>query len=518
MVQGNINKKSGTYIKAIIFDMDGVITQTAKLHALAWKTLFDELLQKRRLPPFSIDHDYPRYIDGIAREDGIRNFLQSRSLALPEGNPHDSPEVESIQGLAKKKNQIFHSLIQSHGVATYPDAIKQIHVAKQKGIKTAIISASKNGELILNAAGIATLFDAKVDGIDTIRYGIKGKPAPDVFLKAAQLLNIEPDQCMVVEDAPAGIEAAKKGNFAITVGIARNSNQTLLKNAGADIVLNHMDNLNITLNSQQKPEMNAKDLPSALNEWVKFQKQIQNKKIALFLDYDGTLTPIVPNPENAILSPQTRESIKRLSKLIPLAIVSGRDRMDVEKHVAINDLIFAGSHGFDIMGPGRKHMEHEGGTACLQAFDQAETELKKNYQNLKGVEVERKRFAIAVHYRHIDEERIPEFIAIFDQINQKYPQLKKAPGKKIIELKPNIDWHKGKSLLWLLNELNLNNPQVIPVYIGDDMTDEDAFREIKDNGIGILVGDHGEKTFARYALNDPDEVKIFLDKLIDTFS
>lgn len=261
--------------------------------------------------------------------------------------------------------------------------------------------------------------------------------------------------------------------------------------------------------------MRFNDLPELKDYVSDFYENLQNKKPAFFLDYDGTMTPIVPRPEDAKLTAETRQVLRDLSRLCFVAIVSGRDRKDVKDLVAIDELVYSGSHGFDTTGPDFS-MQHEGGKRLLPDFDQAEKQLVENLSPVKGARVERKLFAIAVHYRAVADEEVEKVQALTDEIIKQYPGFKKAGGKKIIELKPAIDWDKGRAVKWLLENLGFDQNQVLPVYIGDDMTDEDAFRMLRETGgVGILVGDHGESTAAHYRLGHPVEVTQFLRDMID---
>lgn len=257
----------------------------------------------------------------------------------------------------------------------------------------------------------------------------------------------------------------------------------------------------------------ASELPSALTA---FSELLQNKKPAVFLDYDGCLSPIVKDPDKAILSEEMRDTLKRLAQVCPVAVVSGRDRANVEKLVQLEQLYFAGSHGFDITGPGNMQTEPGGAKDALPALDKAAVVLKERLQDVDGAFVERKRYAIAVHYRNVADNQVEKVKKVTAEVLEEHPQLKEGLGKKIIELKPNLDWHKGKAVLWLMEELNLNKPDIIPLYIGDDITDEDAFATLQGQGIGVLVGEHDEKTAATYRLEDVNEVQQFLEKLSDS--
>ena len=255
------------------------------------------------------------------------------------------------------------------------------------------------------------------------------------------------------------------------------------------------------------------ELPAALDNLEEVQRALAGKKAALFLDYDGTLTPIVSRPEDAILGQDMRTVLRALASLCTVAVVSGRDRADVEHLVGLENLIYAGSHGFDISGPGDLHFQHEGGRQALPDLDRAEEELRERLREVKGAQVERKRFALAVHYRNAADQDLPLIKKTVGQVSREYESLKTSGGKKILELKPNLEWDKGKALLWLLDRLGLREDRVLPLYLGDDLTDEDALRVLADRGLGILVGDHGHPTEARFRLRDVEEVKQFLQQL-----
>ena len=265
---------------------------------------------------------------------------------------------------------------------------------------------------------------------------------------------------------------------------------------------------NITTQPLQKQDANA--LPSALDKPAAL---LHGKTPAVFLDYDGCLTPIVKDPHQAILSESMRQTLAQLAEVCPVAIVSGRDRANVEGLVQLGNLYYAGSHGFDISGPDNMHTEPGGAAAAVPALDKAEQELQERLREIAGVLVERKRYAIAVHYRNVADEEVDRVLEVTEEVLSKYTKLKPGPGKKVLELKPNLDWHKGKAVLWLLEELNLNKPDILPLYIGDDLTDEDAFAALKGKGVSILVGEHDEATFADYRLESVEEVRALLQAL-----
>lgn len=263
--------------------------------------------------------------------------------------------------------------------------------------------------------------------------------------------------------------------------------------------------------SVQKYE--AKDLPSALKD---IPQLLNGKKPAVFLDYDGCLSPIVKDPDKAVMTEEMRDTLKRLANVCSVAVVSGRDRANVEKLVQLDNLYFAGSHGFDISGPDNMHTEPGGASEAVPALDKAQKTLDEKLQGIEGVLVERKRYAIAVHYRNVPDDQVDKVLQVTEEVIRQHPELKKGPGKKIMELKPNLDWHKGKAVRWLMDKLDLNKPDIIPLYIGDDITDEDAFATLQGEGIGVMVGEHDDKTAAEYRLEDVEEVQAFLETLTQT--
>lgn len=252
------------------------------------------------------------------------------------------------------------------------------------------------------------------------------------------------------------------------------------------------------------------ELPSALTE---ISNLLKDQKPAVFLDYDGCLTPIVKDPDTAILSKEMRDTLQRLAQVCAVAVVSGRDRENVVKLVKLEELYFAGSHGFDISGPRNLHIEPGGAKDALSALDKAFKELKEKLQDVEGALVERKKYAIAVHYRNVADNRVDKVKQVTAEVLSQHQGLKEGLGKKIIELKPNLDWHKGKAVLWLMDRLELNKPGIVPLYIGDDITDEDAFATLQGHGIAILVGEHDDLTAATYSLKDVGEVQKLLEML-----
>lgn len=234
---------------AVLFDLDGVLTDTAKVHAVCWKKMFDEFLRERAartgepFRPFDIVHDYQRYVDGKLRADGVRSFLASRGILMSEGHPNDPVDSETIHALGKRKNALVQETLAAEGVDVYPGSVDFVRQLRRSGIRTAIVSASRNCPAVLAAAGITDLFDARVDGEVAARLGLAGKPAPDTFLAAARQLGVEPIRTVVVEDAVSGVQAGQAGQFGLVIGVARKGEACVLRENGADIVVNDLSEL-----------------------------------------------------------------------------------------------------------------------------------------------------------------------------------------------------------------------------------------------------------------------------------
>jgi len=238
-------------VRACLFDLDGVLTQTAKIHAEAWKKTFDTFLHAydkrtgRADRPFDQYSDYENYVDGKTREDGVRSFLASREITLPEGGPDDAPGTESVYGVGQAKQWAFMSLLEKHGPRVYEGSVRYVHAARAAGLACAVVTSSANCAAILQAAGIADLFDATVDGHDVAAQGLRGKPAPDSYLAGAKALGVTAPQAAVFEDALAGVESGRAGGFGTVVGVDRvgGEHAERLKQHGATVVVKDLSEL-----------------------------------------------------------------------------------------------------------------------------------------------------------------------------------------------------------------------------------------------------------------------------------
>lgn len=500
--------------QAVIFDLDGVVTKTARVHAAVWKRLFDEYLRHRSVltghpfQPFEIATDYRRFVDGKPRYDGVSSFLESRGIALPWGNPADDPGTETVCGLGNRKNGLFQQHLATHGVEVYDSTVTLIRELRALKIRTAIVSSSRNCVPVLAAARLLELFDARIDGVDAARLGLNGKPNPDIFNRAAADLGVEPACAIVVEDAIAGVQAGVAGNFGVVIGVDRADQAEALRAAGADIVVN--DLRHVAPAGVEPLEFDAMRLPSALDHIAAIRSLARRKRLVAFLDYDGTLTPIVRRPEEAVIGEDMRAAVQRLAAKGTVAIVSGRGLSDVRSLVALENILYAGSHGFEIAGPGGRITEQEQARKFLHVLAQVQSELSELLAQIEGAHVERKKFSVAAHYRNVSQVDEPRVRQAVDLVLSRHDTLRISPGKKVWDIQPDIEWHKGKALHWLLKTLGLDSCATLPLYIGDDVTDEDAFREIQDRGIGIIVRENTRSTAARYSLSSVDEVRAFL--------
>ena len=229
--------------QAWLFDLDGVLTKTAEVHAAAWKQAFDEFLDEeatrsgKTFAPFDSESDYERYVDGEPREDGVRNFLAARDIALPEGSDDDPPGARTVKGLGNRKNDLVLHVLETKGVAVYDGAVALVKALRSRNIPTAVVSASQNTAAALEAAGIAEQFDARIDGHVVKDLHLAGKPAPDSYLQGASALGCDPRRAVVVEDALAGVEAARAGHFGLVVGVDHHDHADQLAAHGADVVV-----------------------------------------------------------------------------------------------------------------------------------------------------------------------------------------------------------------------------------------------------------------------------------------
>lgn len=517
MNEGRAQSTGTPRLAAVLFDMDGVITDTAGAHAAAWQRLFDAYLEERagggdfrRFAP----EDYRHHLDGKPRYDGVESFLASRGISLPFGDPDDAPGRATICGLGNRKNRYFQEWLAAHRIEAYPGSLALIAKLKAAGVKVAVFSASRNAEAVLRSAGVLELFDAKVDGQDMAALGLPGKPDPAILNQALDRLGEPIQRAAVVEDAVAGVRAGTAGGFGAVVGVARDGHERELEAAGAASIVGDLAELDFAPDSGLFVKTRA-TLPSVWDHLGPIGARLAAKPAAIFLDYDGTLTPIVSDPRQATLAAGMKEAVRRLARCLPTAIISGRDLGDVQALVGLDSLFFAGSHGFAMAGPGGWRQDAELGKDFLPELDRAQSALAAALRDMGGAVVERKSFSLAVHFRNVRDHDAPLVEDIVGEVMSRFDRLRCSIGKKVFDIKPLTDWDKGRAVMALLGHLQPGEPDVVSLYLGDDTTDEDAFRALSQGGIGIVVRDLDDRrrTAARFALDGTEDVERFLDWL-----
>jgi trehalose 6-phosphate phosphatase len=325
------------------------------------------------------------------------------------------------------------------------------------------------------------------------------------LIESANRLAVRPGRCAVVASTEAGVTAARAGGFALVVAI---DSTGALDYPGADTVVKDVREIGVRTGDRRMSE-----LPDGLQAL----DLTTERQPAVFYDFDGTLSEIVQNPDSARLVDGAADALTSLSAACPVAILSGRDLADVRERIGLPGLWYAGSHGFELTGPDGTHHQNPEATASIPVLAGAAADLSGELGHIPGVVVEHKRFGVAVHYRNAARDRIGEVAAAVRTAGQR-TALRVTTGREVIELRPNIDWDKGKTLRWLLDYIRDNERAgpLLPIYLGDDITDEDAFDAVDDDGIAILVrhSDDGDRaTAARYALDDPEQVREFTERL-----
>jgi trehalose 6-phosphate phosphatase len=511
--------RSGSYpetydLKSVILDLEGAVVQTKDLHRLSWKEVFKKYQEENQSDQFTFsDEDFVAYFAGKQGTEGLQSFLASKGIDLPFGNNDNAVSYSTISGLCNLKSRLFLDLLESNDVKTYDNSIVQIRAWKSMGLKCGLVTSSESGGLLLEKAGLVGLFDSKIDLSRISERHLRDKPAPDIYLESARDLGTTPSECVVFDDSVYGVQAGTRANISLVVGIAHSGNKKSLFNNGADVVVDNLSQ--IDLNSKEIKMFFTEYAPSLFSNYQNFMEILGDKKPVLFLDYDGTLTPIVKNPSDAILSDEMRSVLSDYGSKFPVAIISGRDMDDLKNLVKIKDMVYGGSHGFRISGPDGLYMEHSKSADIIPGLNAIEKKLHVLFDGkIKGIKIERKRYAIAVHYRNVGAEFVPGIIEKVVGIIGQNPGFRKGEGKKVIEVRPDVDWHKGKAISWLLERPEfLAGQEVVPIYIGDDLTDEDVFATLPEQGIGILVGFHGGNTKARYSLKNVYQVQNFIEML-----
>ncbi|MBU1864472.1 MAG: trehalose-phosphatase [Candidatus Omnitrophica bacterium] len=528
---------------AFIFDLDGVITKTALVHGRSWKKMFDDYLrfrEKRDGEPFhefTHDIDYLTYVDGKPRYNGVKSFLKSRGIELPMGEPTDPSENETICALGNRKNLFFNEIIKKDGVEVYPSTIELIKTLKNNNVRIGVASSSKNCKIVLESAGIDHLFETRVDGMVSVEFGLKGKPEGDIFVRAARNLGATPLKSVVIEDAKSGVMAGRNGGFGLVIGVAREKNAAVLMRNGADVVVRDLSDMTIDwivdwFHKKPKPFFSAWEecknvthiprLPhkhkttimvSPYNFRSPQSAVITEKKLVFFLNYDGTLMPIKDRPSEAVLDDDMKNIVLELSRIHTVAIISGRQREELQSLVGIENIFYASNHGFDIAGPGYS-IVHPKAKKLLSKGAKVRALVSKAIGNIPGILIEEKKYITAIHYRLVSKKNVSQITETVNSIIQNNPKFRLLKGKQVYEILPNVDWGKGNAIRWLMKTFKLPWSKASVFYIGDDITDEFAFRTIRTRGTGIVVSEESRESAAHFQLSSPEEVKKLLRMII----
>jgi len=331
------------------------------------------------------------------------------------------------------------------------------------------------------------------------------------LVETANRLTVRPGRCAVVTASEDGVTAARSGGFALVIGVGPAGPPDALTSRGADAVVADLSDIVVRTGDRRMSE-----LPDGLQAL----DATAERQPAVFYDFDGTLSEIVEDPDSARLSDGAADALTALSAQCPVAILSGRDLADVRQRIGLPGIWYAGSHGFELTGPDGEHHQNEEAAESVPVLAEAAAELADHLDHIPGVVVEHKRFGVAVHYRNAARDCVGEVAAAVRSAAQR-TALRVTTGREVIELRPNVDWDKGKTLRWVLDYIADKTEQkdpspLLPIYLGDDITDEDAFDAVQDDGLAILVrhSDDGDRaTAAGYALDDPDRVRDFTERL-----
>jgi alpha,alpha-trehalase len=499
---------------AVIFGMDGVVTDCAPIYEAAWAELFDTFLAARReLPgedrsPFTAT-EYDRFVDGKPNSGCVADFLASRGISLPYGAESDAIDTVTVCGLGNRKDHLFLQRIARAGVPAFDSTVSLIHRLRAGGISTAIFSASRHCAQILAAAGIGDLFGVRVDGMVADEFGLRGAPDPAMLLRAAEQLDAQPERTVVADDAEAGVTAGRCGGFGLVIGVDRAGNADRLRAGGADKIVTDLAQVRVRSGFPRMSE-----IPDALEYWPRIADRLQTGRPAILLDFDGTLSDIVADPDAATLREGVADALVRLLDRCSVAVVSGRELDDLRARVGVAGIWSAGCHGFELLTPdGHRHL-HAAGMSAEAVLTRGAAQLDHDLRDVPGVVLEHKRFAVAVHHRNVPERQVATVVAAVHRVGQEIG-LRVAAGRKVTELRPPVHWDKGRAVNWVLEHLDT---PVIPVYIGDDLTDEDAFDVVGPDGVAICVrhretGDR--RTAAQFGVEGPARVRDLLDRLAD---
>jgi alpha,alpha-trehalase len=504
------------YHDAVIFQVDGVLADAAAVQHRAWASVFDDYLERR--PAYGgedhspvTDDDYRQLVDGKPRPEGVADFLASRGISLPGGVPSDTGDG-TIYGLVNRQKRLYADLLD--GVLPPFGAMVAL-MRNLLGIDVAAMAvhASSPGRQLSKVAGVDSLLDVEIGGTAAEWLGIADNPWPAVapettnILDAARELGVRPHRTVVVGDSEAGLSAGCDAGFALVIGVDSSERADGVIQWGADVVVADLADIAVRTGDKRISE-----IPNALQSYAQLAGIAIGRKSALFLNYDVALSRVASNSDTVALVDGAAQALKSLAGLFPIVVVSGRELAEIRDLVGIPGIWYAGSHGFELAGPDGSHREYEAGTVAVPALAGAAAALRGALEQIPGVRIVHTRFAVEVHYRDVASERVGEIVATTRRLGQRN-RLRIATGPTRIELRPQVDCGKGTMLAWIQSHIDGSN-SAVPIYIGGDISDEDAFEAVQLGGIGIAVRqeeDGDRRTAARFVLDGPDQVREVLE-------
>lgn len=502
------------YHDAVIVGLDNVVDKATRVHAAAWTKFLDDYLT-RRPQRTGEDHcplthdDYRRFLAG--KPDGVADFLAARGIRLPPGSPTDLTD-DTVYGLQNLERQTFLQLLNT-GVPEGKSIASFARRLQVAGVRVAAHTSHRNYGHTLDASGLAEVFAVFVDGAVTAELGLPAEPNPAGLIETAKRLGANPGRCVVIDSCQTGLRAGRNGGFALVIAVDAHGDAENLLSSGADAVV--ADLAAVTVGSGDAA---ISTIPDALQVYSQLKRLLTGRRPAVFLDFDGTLSDIVERPEAATLVDGAAEALRALAAQCPVAVISGRDLADVRNRVKVDGLWLAGSHGFELVAPDGSHHQNAAATAAIDGLAEAAAQLADALREIAGAVVEHKRFAVAVHYRNVADDSVDNLIAAVRRLGHA-AGLRVTTGRKVVELRPDIAWDKGKALDWIgerLGPAEVGPDLRLPIYIGDDLTDEDAFDAVRFTGVGIVVrhNEHGDRrSAATFRLECPYTVCQFLSQL-----
>jgi alpha,alpha-trehalase len=375
------------------------------------------------------------------------------------------------------------------------------------GVATAVYSTTRDCAHLLRAAGIEELVGVVVGAADT------GGSRAAILATTVTRLGVRPARSVLVDCGQDGIAAGRDAGFGIVIGLERNGGADELLSRGADTIVADLPEISV-----RRGGAPLSTIADAMGVYSQLKELVASRRLAVFLDFDGTLSEIVAEPESATLVEGAREALRALAARCPVAVISGRDLGDLRERVGVDGIWYAGSHGVEIVAPDGTRHENAIATGATAALTHAADQLAKLLDDVSGIRVERKLFAVAVHYRNVDPQQVDGVIATARKLARS-ECLRVMLGRKVIELRPSLDWHKGTTLSWILEHIEgTGSDAVLPVYVGDDITDEDGFDAVQFDGVGIAVrqNDDGDRpSAALFSLANPTAVSDFVARLAD---